>query len=452
MRKKIILLSLMLVTLIFSFHATWAYFKDSKEYKTAFSGQVAYNNGLSYSINGTTNNQLNVNFNDGKNTPVRTYQLTIKNNTSYQLNLETIKFETNPIMIQNYQIVLSRAKITENENEFVCDLSISLVNTQSTTENFTLPKVVAYSVGNKKIESTKDYQVTIIPQMQGIYNDVQQDLGDLGIPGYFHIFAEDIVRYNGGFNSYGNIATRELHYNGEFNSQNLINYVSNTISLNGHINNSAKFVVGNNITGITNVSFGKLELTKEGNSKYLDFDKELEQVKRVSQKIAEIADDPNKLSPIVMSNVYKNVYKIYIDTSSASDKTNICVYNIDYDYNIIKDSTIYVKNQSKKFVIINLNLDKNNYYDIVLPDIRISNDDCPYVLWNINRSDNEDISAKRNGFDSNYGTILMPNGLLTLNTAGTFNGNFIGKRFVSNGSTKRIEMKKLDLEQSMIKN
>ena len=78
MRKKLILSSLLFVTFIFSLQTSWAYLIDSKEYKTAFSGQVAYNNGLSYSINGTTNKQLNVNFNDGKNTPVRTYQLTIK--------------------------------------------------------------------------------------------------------------------------------------------------------------------------------------------------------------------------------------------------------------------------------------------------------------------------------------------------------------------------------------
>ena len=150
MRKKLILSSLLFVTFIFSLQTSWAYLIDSKEYKTAFSGQVAYNNGLSYSINGASNNQLNVNFNDGQNTSVRTYQLTLKNNTSYQLKPETITFETNPFMIQNYQVVISHVRNTKNENEFICDLSISPVNTQSTTATFTLPKVVAYSVGNKK--------------------------------------------------------------------------------------------------------------------------------------------------------------------------------------------------------------------------------------------------------------------------------------------------------------
>ena len=198
MRKKLILISLLFVTFIFSLQTSWAYLIDSKEYKTDFSGQVAYNNGLSYSINGASNNQLNVNFNDGQNTSVRTYQLTLKNNTSYQLKPETITFETNPFMIQNCKVVISQARNTKNEDEFVCDLSISPVNTQSTKATFTLPKVVAYSVGNKKIESTKDYQVTIIPQKQGIYNDVQQDLGDLGIPGYFHIFAKDNITYKVG--------------------------------------------------------------------------------------------------------------------------------------------------------------------------------------------------------------------------------------------------------------
>ena len=432
----------MLVTLIFSFHATWAYFKDSKEYKTAFSGQVAYNNGLSYTIEGAQNNNLNVDFNNGGDTKSRTYKVTITNNSSYQIKPETIKLENNPTSTQSYILETTQANKTNNPNEFTLDLKLSVKSKESKDESFSLPKIIARSVGNKQIVSKNSCNIKVVSKKNGIDNDLPDNLGDLGVAGYFHIFAKDEVIYNGGFDSYGNIATRNLTYNGELNSHNLINYVSNMIILNGlnaDINNSAKFVVGNNITGSTNV-FGKLELTKEGNSNYLDFDKELEQVKRVSQKIA---DYPNKLSPTVMSYVYKNVYKI--DTSNASDNTNICVYNIDYDYNIIKDSTIYVTNKSKKFVIINLNLG-NNYYDIVLPDIRISNDDCPYVLWNINRSDNQNISAVRNGFDSNYGTILMPNGSLTLNTAGTFNGNFIGKRFVSNGSTKRIEMKKLDLE------
>ena len=446
MRKKIIILSLMLVTLIFSFHATWAYFKDSKEYKTAFSGQVAYNNGLSYTIEGAQNNNLNVDFNDGGDTNSRTYKVTITNKSSYQIIPETIKLKNNPTSTQSYILETTQAIKTNNPNEFTLDLKLSVKSKESKDESFSLPEIIARSVGDKPIVSKNSCHINVVSKKNGIDNDLPDNLGDLGVAGYFHIFAKDEVRYNGGFNSYGNIATRDLIYNGKLNSRDLINYVSNTILLNGDINNSAKFVVGNNITGITNV-FGKLELTKEGNSKYLDFDKELEQVKRVSQKIA---DYPNKLSPTVMSYVYKNVYKI--DTSNASDNTNICVYNIDYDYNIIKDSTIYVTNNSKKFVIINLNLDKNNYYDIVLPDISISDDVRPYVLWNINRSDNHYIYAERNGFDSNYGTILMPNGSLTLNTAGTFNGNFIGKRFVSNGSTKRIEMKKLDLEQSMIKN
>lgn len=437
MRKKLILSSLLFVTFIFSLQTSWAYLIDSKEYKTAFSGQVAYNNGLSYSINGASNNQLNVNFNDGKNTPVRTYQLTIKNNTSYQLNPETIKFETNPIMIQNYQIVLSRAKITENENEFVCDLSISLVNTQSTTENFTLPKVVAYSVGNKKIESTKDYQVTIIPQNQGIYNDVQQDLGDLGIPGYFHIFAKNQIIYNTR-NSSGNLATKNLMYNGKLDSLKLINYVSDNAILNGTVINLSKFVIGNTTQGnIVNNDY----ITKQDN--YLDFDKEMQKANEVSHTILNY---PDKHSPEVKRNLFG--LGLNIDTSKVSSSSNVLVYNVNYDGNNLLPITI--NNSQKKFIIINLNVE--NTTSVKLPPTYINADDCPYVLWNINRKDNQPMAITGDKPSTNYGTILAPNANLTINsnTAG-FYGNFIGQSFTTNVLTKRVAMKTFDLETGTFK-
>ncbi|BFQ95324.1 hypothetical protein CIRMBP1231_00021 [Enterococcus cecorum] len=441
MRKKLILSSLLFVTFIFSLQTSWAYLIDSKEYKTAFSGQVAYNNGLSYSINGTTNNQLNVNFNDGKNTPVRTYQLTIKNNTSYQLDPETIKFETNPIMIQNYQIVLSRAKITDNENEFVCDLSISLVNTQSTTENFTLPKVVAYSVGNKKIESIKDYQVTIIPQNQGIYNDVQQDLGDLGIPGYFHIFAKNQITYNTR-NSSGNLATKNLMYNGKLDSLKLINYVSDSAQLNGTVANFSKFVIGNTTQGnIVNNTY----ITKQDN--YLDFDKEMQKANEVSHTILNY---PDKHSPEVIRGLFWRPIELNIDTSKVSSSSNVLVYHINYDGNNLLPITI--NNSQKKFIIINLNVE--NTTSVKLPPTDINADDCPYVLWNINRKDNQPMAITRDEPSTNYGTILAPNANLTINSntyGAGFYGNFIGQSFTTNVLTKRVAMRTFDLETGTFK-
>ena len=441
MRKKIIILSLMLVTLIFSFHATWAYFKDSKEYKTAFSGQVAYNNGLSYSINGASNNQLNVNFNDGQNTSVRTYQLTLKNNTSYQLKPETITFETNPFIIQNYQVVISQARNTKNEDEFVCDLSISPVNTQSTKATFTLPKVVAYSVGNKKIESTKDYQVTIIPQMQGIYNDVQQDLGDLGIPGYFHIFAKDHITYNIG-NSYGNLATKNLMYNGKLDSPKLINYVSDSAQLNGTVDNSSKFVIGNTTQGnIVNNTY----ITKQDN--YLDFDKEMQKANEVSRTILNY---PIKYSPETIRNWWGGDTGLNIDTSKVSSSSNVLVYNVNYDGNNLLPITI--NNSQKKFIIINLNVE--NTTNVKLPPTGINADDCPYVLWNINRKDNQPMAITRDEPSTNYGTILAPNANLTINSnrfGAGFYGNFIGQSFTTNVLTQRVAMKTFDLETGTFK-
>lgn len=439
MRKKIIILSLMLVTLIFSFHATWAYFKDSKEYKTAFSGQVAYNNGLSYTIEGAQNNNLNVDFNDGGDTNSRTYKVTITNNSSYQIKRESIKLEKNPTSTQSYMLETTPAIKTNNPNEFTLDLKLSVKSKESKDESFSLPEIIARSVGDKPIVSKNSCNINVVSKKNGIDNDLPDNLGDLGVAGYFHIFAKDEVIYNGGFDSYGNIATRNLTYNGELNSHNLINYVSNMIILNGlnaDINNSAKFVVGNNITGSTSV-FGKLELTKEGNSNYLDFDKEMQKANEVSHTILNYHI---KYSPETIRNWWGKV--LNIDTSKVSSSSNVLVYNVNYDGNNLLPITI--NNIQKKFIIINLNVE--NTTNVELPPTNMNADDCPYVLWNINRSDNHDISAVRNGFDSNYGTILMPNGSLTLNTAGTFNGNFIGKRFVSNGSTKRIEMKKLDLE------
>lgn len=443
MRKKLILISLLFVTFIFSLQTSWAYLIDSKEYKTGFSGQVAYNNGLSYSINGASNNQLNVNFNDGQNTSVRTYQLTLKNNTSYQLKPETITFETNPFMIQNYQVVISHVRNTKNENEFICDLSISPVNTQSTTATFTLPKVVAYSVGNKKIESTKDYQVTIIPQKQGIYNDVHQDLGDLGIPGYFHIFAKDHITYNIG-NSYGNLATKNLMYNGKLKSPNLINYVSDSAQLNGTIDKLSKFVIGNTTQGnIVN----NTHITKQDN--YLDFDKEMQKANEVSHTILNY---PDKHSPEVKLNLLWMPIGLNIDTSKVSRSSNVLVYNVDYDGNNLLPITI--NNSQKKFIIINLNVE--NTTNVKLPPTDINADDCPYVLWNINRKDNQPMAITRDEPSTNYGTILAPNASLTINRSSIiygdgFYGNFIGQSFTTNVLTKRVAMRTFDLETGTYK-
>ncbi|WP_300120566.1 hypothetical protein [uncultured Enterococcus sp.] len=441
MRKKLILISLLFVTFIFSLQTSWAYLIDSKEYKTDFSGQVAYNNGLSYSINGASNNQLNVNFNDGQNTSVRTYQLTLKNNTSYQLKPETITFETNPFMIQNCKVVISQARNTKNEDEFVCDLSISPVNTQSTKATFTLPKVVAYSVGNKKIESTKDYQVTIIPQKQGIYNDVQQDLGDLGIPGYFHIFAKDNITYNIG-NSYGNLATKNLMYNGKLDSLELINYVSDSAQLNGTVANFSKFVIGNTTQGnIVNDSY----ITKQDN--YLDFDEEMQKANEVSHTILNYLD---KHSPEVKRNLLW--MSINIDTSKVSSSSNVLVYNVDYDGNKLLKITI--NNSQKKFIIINLNVE--NTTNVKLPLTNMYEDDCQYVLWNINRKDNQPMAITRDEPSTNYGTILAPNANLTINRSSIiygdgFYGNFIGQSFTTNVLTKRVAMRTFDLETGTYK-
>lgn len=441
MRKKLILISLLFVTFIFSLQTSWAYLIDSKEYKTAFSGQVAYNNGLSYSINGASNNQLNVNFNDGQNTSVRTYQLTLKNNTSYQLKPETITFETNPFMIQNYQVVISQARNTKNEDEFVCDLSISPVNTQSTKATFTLPKVVAYSVGNKKIESTKDYQVTIIPQMQGIYNDVQQDLGDLGIPGYFHIFAKEHITYNIG-NSYGNLATKNLIYNGKLDSLKLINYVSDNAILNGTVFNFSKFVIGNTTQGnIVNNTY----ITRQDN--YLDFDKEMQKANEVSHTILNY---PIKYSPETIRNWWGKATGLNIDSSKVSSSSKLLVYHINYDGNNLLPITI--NNSQKKFIIINLNVE--NTPNVKLPPTNMNADDCPYVLWNINRTDTQLVTITRDASSTNYGTILAPNANLTINSnrfGAGFYGNFIGQSFTTNVLTQRVAMKTFDLETGTFK-
>ena len=320
-----------------------------------------------------------------------------------------------------------------SKNEFY--ISAKQLKDASAYRKFVL--TIAVTCGNDpNLSITKDVNIT--PRSSGIYNGLPEDLGDLGIAGYFHIFAPNYVFYNGDFDSYGNIATGTLNYNGWLNSGQLINYVSNYLSLNGLIINSSKFVVGNKIAGITNV-FGNLQLTREGTNQYLDFTKELIAANTLSHTISNY---PNKLIPA------KNRYGSYVlDTSTIPDNINICVYNINYDYN--NTPKISVNNLKKKFIIINLNVD--NYEDIALPTTSISSEDRPYVLWNINRSDDRKISAKRNGFDSNYGTILMPNGSLTLNTAGTFYGNFIGQEFISNGSTQKVETKKFSLNTNIVR-
>lgn len=168
MRKKIIILSLMLVTLIFSFHATWAYFKDSKEYKTAFSGQVAYNNGLSYTIEegDNANRALSMDFTDGATS--KNYTLVIKNNSSYYLNVDSLVLKFGKIEGEYYQFTWEKKSGDETSKELKYSLIISKTNNQipSTAEKFmvVLSGVSLTTLGGKGLNSEELYNFYITPK------------------------------------------------------------------------------------------------------------------------------------------------------------------------------------------------------------------------------------------------------------------------------------------------
>lgn len=168
MRKKIIILSLMLVTLIFSFHATWAYFKDSKEYKTAFSGQVAYNNGLSYTIEegDNANRALSMDFTDGATS--KEYTLVIKNNSSYHLNVDSLVLKVGKIEGDYYQFTWEKKSGDETSKELKYSLIISKTNNKipSTAEKFMvgLSEVSLTTLGGKRLISAELYNFYITPK------------------------------------------------------------------------------------------------------------------------------------------------------------------------------------------------------------------------------------------------------------------------------------------------
>lgn len=158
----------MLVTLIFSFHATWAYFKDSKEYKTAFSGQVAYNNGLSYTIEEGDNasRSLSMDFTDGALS--KEYTLVVKNNSSYRLNVDSLVLKVGNIEGNYYQFTWKKQSGDETSKELKYSLIISKTNNQipSTAEKFMvgLSGVSLTTLGGKRLISAKLYNFYITPK------------------------------------------------------------------------------------------------------------------------------------------------------------------------------------------------------------------------------------------------------------------------------------------------
>ncbi|MCJ0583681.1 hypothetical protein MMJ10_10405, partial [Enterococcus cecorum] len=99
-------------------------------------------------------------------------------------------------------------------------------------------------------------------------------------------------------------------------------------------------------------------------------------------------------------------------------------------------------------------LNVENTTSVKLPPTDINADDCPYVLWNINRKDNQPMAITRDEPSTNYGTILAPNANLTINSntyGAGFYGNFIGQSFTTNVLTKRVAMRTFDLETGTFK-
>ena len=163
-----------------------------------------------------------------------------------------------------------------------------------------------------------------------------------------------------------------------------------------------------------------------------------------------ILNYPDKHSPEVIRGLFWRPIELNIDTSKVSSSSNVLVYNVNYDGNNLLPITI--NNSQKKFIIINLNVE--NTTSVKLPPTDINADDCPYVLWNINRKDNQPMAITRDEPSTNYGTILAPNANLTINSntyGAGFYGNFIGQSFTTNVLTKRVAMRTFDLETGTFK-
>lgn len=161
---------MLLVALVFSFRSTWAYFKDSKAYSTSLNGQVAYNQGLSYTIEGGDNSarSLDIDFTDGNSTSERTFTLILKNNSSYRINLDSISLK--PVTVQGnyYNVGVTKISGDSASKELKYSLKISKTNVEipADADKFMikLTGITAKSIGNKTIESNEIYNLNITPK------------------------------------------------------------------------------------------------------------------------------------------------------------------------------------------------------------------------------------------------------------------------------------------------
>lgn len=285
---------------------------------------------------------------------------------------------------------------------------------------------------NPNLSITKDVNIT--PRTTGINNDLPGDLGDLGIAGYFHIFAKDSVSYSVSQENDINIVTKNASMNVDFKSRGLINYFANSLSVNSQVVSAtnSKFIFGNSVN-YSNIKFTNPPIIMKDavDSKYIDIDSEFDKLKLLSSKINDSAKNISALS-------FNNPNNQQIDVTSSDNKDYVLLkLPISYLCNYL--TSLNIVNSTNKVVIINVYDNTNLTEVLITPEIKYNGTSSPQsarVLWNFSMSAVNKLKIE----NSFVGTILAPNMSVDVERSGHVRGGIIAQNVAISSSTGRIEL------------
>lgn len=316
-----------------------------------------------------------------------------------------------------------------SKNEFY--ISAKQLKDASAYRKFVL--TIAVTCGNDpNLSITKDVNIT--PRTTGINNDLPGDLGDLGIAGYFHIFAKDSVSYSVSQENDINIVTKNASMNVDFKSQGLINYFANSLSVNTQVVSAtnSKFIFGNSVN-YSNIKFTNPPIIMKDavDSKYIDIDSEFTKLTSLSNKINDSAKNISAL-------LFNNPNNQQIDVTSSDNKDYVLL-KLPISYLCNDLTSLNIVNSTNKVVIINV-YDNTNLTEVsITPEIKYNGTSSPQsarVLWNFSMSAVNKLKIE----NSFVGAILAPNMSVDVESSGHVRGGIIAQNVAISSSTGRIEL------------
>ncbi|OJG25403.1 hypothetical protein RR47_GL001848 [Enterococcus columbae DSM 7374 = ATCC 51263] len=445
----------LIVVFIFTFKFTWAYLTDASEIKEEkISVTSMKTTGLECSFN-----VQNLDFSNTNSSDSKTIDMTIKNGTSLFLSniqLAVNLQNSNKNNIENwnslYKVEYSldggttwnsdSPNISLNKESGKPDGNLSLkvrfTQISDVTANLDVNHfrfdISATSVGGASITTLIKY-LSLTPRSSGIYNDLPEDLGDLGIAGYFHIFAKDRVSYSVSQENNINIVTKNAIMKADFNSKGLINYFANSLSVNTQVvsDKNSKFIFGNSVD-YSNIKFTNPPIIMKDavNSKYIDIDSEFTKLTSLSSE--KINDRAKTISALSFND--KNNQQIDV---TSSDNKDYVLLKLPISYLCNNLTSLNIVNSTNKVVIINVYEDTNLTEVSITPEIKYNGTSSPQsagVLWNFSMSGVSKLIIK----NSFVGTILAPNMSVDVESNGHVRGGIIAQNVEIRSSTGRIKL------------